>query len=166
MAGATPPKIDDAPRSFIGVGSRELAITAAGLVGAILIYTTQMYTPLKIGLAILVAGACVGLAFGRDPKTGRKLETMAFQWLSFQGRDKFHQKGADYKEEKPVFEEKKPEKKEKPKKESKPLFEVPAIDLNLTFVFQLCSIAFLGVLISYLWGGGLSSEIFRFKSRF
>lgn len=160
MAGATPPKIEDAPKSFIGVGTRELAICAAGLVGAVLIYTTEIYAPFKIGLAILVAGACVGIAFGRDPKTGRKLESMLFQFLSFHGRDKFHQKGVSHVD----IHEYPEEKKEKPpKKEAKPLFTVKPIPLGATFIIQLCSIAFLGVLVTYLWGGGLAAEIYRYK---
>ena len=160
MAGATPSKIEDAPKSFIGVGTRELIVCAAGLVGAILIYTTEIYAPLKIGLAILVAGACVGIAFGRDPKTGRKLESMLLQFLSFHGRDKFHQKGVSHMEvhEYPEIKKEKP-----PKKEPKAFFKVKPIDLGATFVFQLCSIAFLGVLVTWLWGGGLSAEIYRYK---
>ena len=38
------------------------------------------------------------------------------------------------------------------------------IDLTVSFVFQLCSLAFLGVLITYLWGGGLEEDLFRFNS--
>ncbi len=164
MAGATPPKIEDSPKSFIGVGTRELVICAAGLIGAVLIYTTEMYAPMKIGLAILVAGICVGIAFGRDPKTGRKVESMLFQFLAFHGRDKFHQKGASHVEihEYPKEEKKKVE--EKPKKEPKALFKVKPIPLGATFVFNLCSLVFLGILVTYLWGGGLSAEIFRYHA--
>lgn len=163
MAGSTPPKIEDSPKSFIGVGSRELGICAAGLVGAVLIYTSGLSTPIKIGLAILVAGAAIGLAFGRDPKTGRKLESMAFEFLKFHGRDKFHRKGADHEEIHEYPKEEKPKPVKKPKKESKPLFEVQPIPLGFAFFFQVCSIAFLAVLVTYIWGGGLQNELFRYK---
>ena len=72
MAGYTPPKIEDAPKSFIGVGTRELVIAAAGVILAVLVYLSDMFAPLKIGLAIICAGIGIGIAFGRDPKTGRK----------------------------------------------------------------------------------------------
>ena len=96
MAGYTPPKIEDAPKSFIGVGTRELVIAAAGVILAVLVYLSDMFAPLKIGLAIICAGIGVGIAFGRDPKTGRKFEEMIAQILMFYGRDKFHQKGIDH----------------------------------------------------------------------
>ena len=35
MAGYTPPKIEDAPKSFIGIGTRELVIAAAGVILAV-----------------------------------------------------------------------------------------------------------------------------------
>lgn len=35
MAGYTPLKIEDAPKSFIGVGTRELVIAAAGVILAV-----------------------------------------------------------------------------------------------------------------------------------
>lgn len=56
MAGYTPPKIEDAPKSFIGVGTRELVIAAAGVVLAVLVYLSDMFAPLIIGLAIICAG--------------------------------------------------------------------------------------------------------------
>ena len=86
IAGYTPPKIEDAPKSFIGVGTRELVIAAAGVVLAVLVYLSDMFAPLKIGLAIICAGIGVGIAFGRDPKTGRKFEEMITQILMFYGR--------------------------------------------------------------------------------
>ena len=160
MAGYTPPKIEDSPKSFIGVGTRELVIAAAGVVLAILVYLSDMYAPLKIGLSIICAGAGIGIAFGRDPRTGRKFEEMITQILMFYGRDKFHQKGIDHVEKYEYGERK----ASKPKKEPKALFHVQPIDLTISFVFQLCSLAFLGVLITYLWGGGLQEDLFRFNS--
>ena len=115
MAGYTPPKIEDAPKSFIGVGTRELVIAAAGIILAVLVYLSDIFAPLKIGLAIICAGIGIGIAFGRDPKTGRKFEEMITQILMFYGRDKFHQKGIDH-VEKYDYSERKPE---KPKKEPK-----------------------------------------------
>ena len=85
---------------------------------------------------------------------------MITQILMFYGRDKFHQKGIDH-VEKYDYSERKPE---KPKKEPKALFHMQPIDLTVSFVFQLCSLAFLGVLITYLWGGGLEEDLFRFNS--
>ena len=38
------------------------------------------------------------------------------------------------------------------------------IDLTVSYVLQLCSIAFLGVLITYLWGGGLQGDLFRYNA--
>ena len=155
MAGYTPPKIEDAPKSFIGVGTRELVIAAAGVILAVLVYLSELYAPLKIGLAI-----GVGIAFGRDPKTGRKFEEMITQILMFYGRDKFHQKGIDHVEKYDYGERK----ITKPKKEPKALFHMQPIDLPVYFVFQLCSLAFLGVLITYLWGGGLEDDLFRYNA--
>ena len=127
MAGYTPPKIEDAPKSFIGVGTRELVIAAAGVILAVLVYLSDMFAPLKIGLAIICAGIGVGIAFGRDPKTGRKFEEMIAQILMFYGRDKFHQKGIDH-VEKYDYSERKPE---KPKKEPKALVHMRPIDLTV-----------------------------------
>ena len=160
MAGYTPPKIEDAPKSFIGVGTRELVIAAAGVILAVLVYLSDIFAPLKIGLAIICAGIGVGIAFGRDPKTGRKFEEMIAQILMFYGRDKFHQKGIDH-VEKYDYSERKPE---KPKKEPRALFHMRPIDLTVSYVLQLCSIAFLGVLITYLWGGGLQGDLFRYNA--
>lgn len=157
MAGYTPPKIDDAPKSFIGVGTRELVIAAAGIALAALVYLSDLYAPFRIGLTILCAGAGIGAAFGRDPKTGRKFEEMLSLILMFYGRDKFHQKGIEHTE---------PAKAERgPRRESKAFFHMRPIDLTVGFVLNLCSLAFLGVLIAYLWGGGLREDIFRYNAR-
>ena len=160
MAGYTPPKIDDAPKSFIGVGTRELVIAAAGVILAVIVYLTDISAPLKIGLAIICAGAGIGIAFGSDPKTGRKFEEMIAQILMFYGRDKFHQKGIDHVEKYDYGERI----AAKPKKEPKALFHMQPIDLTVSFVLQLCSLAFLGVLITYLWGGGLQEDLFRYNA--
>ena len=160
MAGYTPPKIEDAPKSFIGVGTRELVIAAAGIILAVLAFMSDMYFPFRIGLAILCSGAGIGIAFGRDPKTGRKFEEMLAQVLMFYGRDKFHQKGIDH-IEKYDYDRRKPQKQ---KKEPKALFHMQPIDLTVSYALQLCSIAFLGVLITYLWGGGLQEDIFRYNA--
>ncbi|MBQ6517583.1 MAG: hypothetical protein IJI14_02615, partial [Anaerolineaceae bacterium] len=147
MAGATPPKIDDSPKSFIGVGTRELVICAVGLILAVMICTTEMNSLLKVGLAVIVAGLAIGLAFGRDPKTGRKIESMLVETLKFHGRDKFHQKGAShvevYAHPKEDLKKEKEKPKPKPQKEPKEFFKVKAIPLGATFVFNLCSTAFL-----------------------
>ena len=160
MAGYTPPKIEDAPKSFIGVGTRELVIAVAGVILAVLVYLSDMYAPFRIGLAIICAGAGIGIAFGRDPKTGRKFEEMISQILMFYGRDKFHQKGIDHAEK---YDHRQKEAL-KPKKEPKALFHMQPIDLTVSYVLQLCSLAFLGVLITYLWGGGLQKDIFRYNA--
>ena len=160
MAGYTPPKIEDAPKSFIGVGTRELVIAAAGIALAVIVFLSDIYAPFRIGLAILCAGAGIGIAFGRDPKSGRKFEEMLAQILMFYGRDKFHQKGIAHIEKYDYSRNKAP----KPKKESKAFFHVQPIDLTVSFILQLCSLAFLGVLITYLWGGGLRDDIFRYNA--
>lgn len=160
MAGYTPPKIEDAPKSFIGVGTRELVLAATGVILAVLVYLSDMYAPFRIGLAIICAGAGIGIAFGRDPKTGRKFEEMIAQILMFYGRDKFHQKGIDHVEK---YDHRQIE-SHKQKKEPKALFHMQPIDLTISYVLQLCSLAFLGVLITYLWGGGLQEDIFRYNA--
>ena len=75
-------------------------------------------------------------------------------------RDKFHQKVIDHVEKYDYSERK----QEKPKKEPKALFHMHPIDLTVSYVLQLCSIAFLGVLITYLWGGGLQGDLFRYNA--
>ena len=72
-------------------------------------------------------------------KTCRKFEEMITQIQMFYGGDKFHKKEIDH-VEKYDYSERKPEKS---KKEPKALFHMPPIDLTVSFVLQLCSIAFL-----------------------
>lgn len=163
MAGQTPPRIDDAQKNFIGVGTRELVIAVIGIVLAALIFMTKsIMLPIRVALAILVAGAGIGIAFGRDQKSGRRFEEMITQILMFYGRDKFHQKGAAHVEPgrpmEPVV--------EKPKKEAKAYFRVQPIDLSVIFLLQLFSIAFLGALLTYIWGGGLDELLRRYKPTF
>ena len=48
MADYIPPKNEDAPKRFIDVGTHELIIAAAGVILAVLVHLSDMFTPLKI----------------------------------------------------------------------------------------------------------------------
>ena len=93
--------------------------------------------PIRVFLAVLVFGGSLYIAFGRDPKTGRKVEEVLNDMVKYYGREKFLQKGVKYQEpvqKKDEFsnsEKKKTvKKKEKEIKQpkvnaNKPLFKTP-----------------------------------------
>ena len=93
MSGIVPPQIET-PRTFIGVGARELAILGvSGLLGLLALFL-PLHPALRIAAAVFLAGSGLALAFGRDRRSGKTLEGWLLDLLRFYGRKRFHQKGA------------------------------------------------------------------------
>lgn len=169
MPGSVPPKIDDAPRSFIGVGTRELTISLVGIIGAAFIFFIKsMPMMFRVFFAVIVAGAALYIAFGRDQTTGRRIEEMLTDFLTFHGREKFYQKGVVHEERNKWETTPKPEKpkRTKPVKDAMPrktFAKVEPLSLTWTAAFKVCSVALLAMLLTYLWGGGLEKALNTYK---
>ena len=69
MADPVPPQIES-PKTFIGVSARELVILGvAGLLGVIVLLI-PVHLVVRVGLAVLVVGFGLAVAFGRDRRSG------------------------------------------------------------------------------------------------
>lgn len=93
MPAEVPPTIDS-PKSFIGIGSRELLVLGGGLVIALSVLILPLSLAIKIFFAVLAVGLSIAVAFGRDPRTGKTLEQYLLSLISFYGRARFQQRGA------------------------------------------------------------------------
>ena len=161
MSQQVPPVIES-PKTIIGVGTRELVILGIGLVFAILCFIILPWLTLKIAFAVLFAALGVGVAFGRDPKTGNTLERYLIELFEFNSRPRFHQRGAgDYNphqaftvnvgSNEPIY-----------NTEDSPkwgFFQMSPLDLGSYLFFRIFSLAFLAGLLTWIWTGGLSSVI-------
>jgi len=89
--GAVPPQIES-PKTFIGVGARELAILGvSSLLGLVTLFI-PVHLAIRIGVAVLIAGLGLAVAFGRDRRSGKTIEAFVFDLLRFYSRKRFRQK--------------------------------------------------------------------------
>jgi hypothetical protein len=167
MSGVVPPTIET-PKTVIGVGTRELVILGiAGLV-AIGILFAPFPLVFRIGLAALILGSGALLALGRAPTTGKTFEEYLLdRWRFFQ-RDRFLQRGAGYVRPAPAVEE--PEvtsswaeiDKIFERQKAGGLLRMNPLPLSWVGFFSVMSIAFLLMLIAWIWTGGLEEFLLRF----
>jgi hypothetical protein len=166
MTGVVPPTIET-PKTVIGVGTRELVIL--GIAGLVAIGALLAPIPLvfRVGLTALLLGSGALLALGRAPTTGKTFEEYILDRWRFFKRDRFLQRGAGYVQSSPTVEA----------PEHEPAFAHADIDrvfkrqkvvqmkplpLSWGGFFSVLSIAFLLMLIVWIWSGGLEGFLLRF----
>lgn len=150
------PPLIERPKTPIGVGMRELIILGAAGALALAALLLPAAFPLRIGLAVLLAGIGVGAALARDPQSGKPLEAQLADRLRFAGRERFWQRGAganlageagwgtaaEAERARPV-----------PARRSR--IVVQALPLTGGLWLSIFSLAVLAVLLSWIWLGGL-----------
>jgi hypothetical protein len=165
VAGVVPPQIES-PKTFIGVGVRELTILGVcGLLGILSLFI-PFHLAIRIGIAVLVVGLGLALAFGRDRRSGKTLEAYLFDLLRFYTRKRFRQKGTD--EEAPSAPRIRHSLRKKAPVEPEAisvgmgspiddtLIRVKPLPLGPGLLFSILSFAFLAGLLAWIWLGGLS----------
>jgi hypothetical protein len=93
MTGNVPPRIES-PKTFIGVGLREVLILGAGGMVVIAVFLLPVHLAVRIGLAVLAAGLGLAMAFGRDRRSGKAPEEMIRDLIRFHRRGRLLQKGS------------------------------------------------------------------------
>lgn len=165
MSNFVPPNIQPPKASVIGVGKREMIIFGVGGLLAIMCILIPVSVPIRIGLGVFVALTFVALALARDPRSGKTIETLLWNYLGFSSRSRYMRKGAHAEEESPVV-ERTTEAYEYDDTPSSPLetFEtdpggavvtVKPWSLGLLLFGEIVSLAFLASLIAWIWVGGL-----------
>jgi hypothetical protein len=165
VAGVVPPQIES-PKTFIGVGARELVIL--GVCGMLGILTLFIPVPLaiRVGAAVLVAGLGLALSFGRDRRSGKTIEAYLFDLARFYTRKRFRQKGTDEQTSSPTRLQHSVKVDESPTVgpadigmasliESAGL-RIRPLPLGPGLLFSIISFAFLASLLAWIWLGGLS----------
>ena len=165
---AVPPMIDQARTTAIGIGTRELVILGATAFLVLFIIIIPIGIVLKVGFGVIFGGAGVVLAFGRVNRN-TTFEKHMMTRFEFTKRSRFFQRGAGYsmpKAQVKVIPEpinKEPVSDTGKTRSKKPaldfgsggyLFQVEPIDLNVNVFYTILGIAFLGMLLSWLWLGG------------
>lgn len=165
MTGAVPPQIES-PKTFIGIGARELVILGVcGLLGILSLFI-PLHPAIRIGGAVLIAGLGLAMAFGRDRRSGKTLEAYLFDLLRFYTRKRFRQKGTD--EEAPSSPSMRhvlrAEAPVEPGSMSAGMasslegarIRVKPLPLGPGLLFSILSFAFLAGLLAWIWLGGLA----------
>ena len=164
MAGPVPPQIE-APKTFIGIGARELVILCvAGLLGVIVLLF-PIHLVARVGLAVLVMGIGLAVAFGRDRRSGKTLEEVLLDLVRFYNRARFQQKGTDTaqipapKIRLAVSPERTPEqesvRRDPVTEKDHGFFKVKPLPLGAGLLLSILSLAFLAGLLAWLWLGGV-----------
>jgi len=165
MAGVVPPQIES-PKTFIGVGARELAILGvSSLLGLVTLFI-PVHLAIRIGVAVLIAGLGLAVAFGRDRRSGKTIEAFVFDLLRFYSRKRFRQKGASEEDQYtrqvqlPVDAEVPLDKVAVPPafagREEDAWIRVRPLPLGVGLLFSVLSFAFLTSLLAWIWLGGLA----------
>ena len=163
MAGAVPPQIES-PKTFIGVSARELAILGiSGLIGLVTLFIS-VHLAIRIGVAVLIVGLGLAVAFGRDRRSGKTIETFVFDLLRFYSRKRFRQKGASAEKQYTrggqltVGEELLDDVEVPPTftgLDKDAWIRVRPLPLGVGLLFSVLSFAFLTSLLAWIWLGGL-----------
>jgi len=166
MTGVVPPTIEK-PKTVIGVGMREMMILGIGLVIAMLIVISSMNLIIKVGLVVLVVGVAALLALGRAPTTGKTFEEHFIDIIRFYTRGRFLQRGTSAEKElreaveQPDYSAADIEKIFH-KQAEKGVVKLKPLPLNWNGLFGVVSLAFLAVLLVWIWGGGLRELLLIF----
>ena len=166
MTGAVPPTIEK-PKTVIGVGMREMVILGIGLVIAMLLVISSMNLIIKVGLVVLIVGVAALLALGRAPTTGKTFEEHLIDIIRFYTRGRFLQRGTSAEKElreaveQPDYSAVDIEKVFH-KQAEKGVVKLKPLPLNWNGLFGVVSLAFLAVLLVWIWGGGLRELLLIF----
>ena len=166
MTGVVPPTIEK-PKTVIGVGMREMVILGIGLVIAMLLVISSMNLIIKVGLVVLVVGVAALLALGRAPTTGKTFEEYLIDIIRFYTRGRFLQRGTSAEKElreaveQPDYSAADIEKIFH-KQAEKGVVKLKPLPLNWNGLFGVVSLAFLAVLLVWIWGGGLRELLLIF----
>lgn len=160
--GNVPHQIDS-PKSFVNVDKRELFILTIAFVLVVLIILSPLHLIIKVGIGVFVVGVFSALAFGRNKKSGKKVEEYLIDLLGFTKRVKLHQRGAGqsiaHKYDAAVSV---PQEKKKPATKT----QVRSMDLGLPLLANIISLSFMAMLLTWIWTGGLHSYINQFNGGF
>lgn len=164
MTGNVPPRIES-PKTFIGVGLREVLILGLGGMLAIAALLSPVHLALRIGLAVLGIGFGLALAFGRDRRSGKTPEELLRDLIRFHSRAKFLQKGTQRRTH-PVpdpivgFPSGEYRRREQPAESSGrgevPGLRVKPLPLGPGLMLSAVSLAFLAGVLAWIWLGGLA----------
>lgn len=168
MTGVVPPTIET-PKTVIGVGTRELVILGIAALLAIGILLAPIPLVIRAGVAALVLGSGALLALGRAPTTGKTFEEYLLDRWRFFKRARFLQRGAGYveppsvetAEPEPAFSQADIDRVFRRQKTSAVL-EMRPLPLSWGGFFSMLSIAFLLMLVIWVWTGGLEEFLLRF----
>ncbi len=157
MPGRVPPVIQS-PKSFIGVGTRELVVLGGGAMLALLTLLLPFGVVLKVFLGVLVVGLALALAFGRDKRSGKTVEAVLYDVLRFHKRARYRQKGADGRP--PPAPGPDPSTAPTPEAGASPAeapgwIRVRPLPLGGGLLLSILSLAFLAALLAWVWLGGL-----------
>lgn len=166
MTGVVPPTIET-PKTVIGVGTRELVILGIACLIAIGILLAPIQLVFRVGLAALALGSGALLALGRAPTTGKTFEEYLLDRWRFFKRDRFLQMGAGYVQPSPpveatihetAFDQADIDRVFKRQK----VVQMTPLPLSWGGFFSVLSIAFLLMLLVWIWTGGLEDFLLRF----
>jgi|GEM_PF-2619252 len=169
MTGVVPPTIET-PKTVIGVGTRELVILGIAVLIAIGVLLAPIPLVFRVGLAALILGSGSLLALGRAPTTGKTFEEYLLDRWRFFKRDRFLQRGAGYEEPTPSVEAPEPEPAFSQadidrifeRQKAGGVVQMSPLPLSWGGFFSVLSIAFLLMLIIWIWTGGLEEFLLRF----
>lgn len=166
MTGVVPPTIET-PKTVIGVGTRELVMLGIACLIAIGILLSQIQLVFRVGLAALALGSGALLALGRTPTTGKTFEEYLLDLWRFFKRDRFLQMGAGYVQPSHMADETTHETAfdqddiDSAFKRHK-VIQMTPLPLSWGGFFSVMSIAFLLMLLVWIWTGGLEFLLLRF----
>lgn len=174
MTKPVPPRIES-PKSFIAVGAREFIILGLGVAVVLLVVILKIGFVAKVGIAVLVVGLGLSTAFGRDRRTGKTIEQYLFNLLRYYTRARFRQRGAmpvstglqsEPLQEEPDFAPGKGREKDSAWPSPGGL-RVRPLPLGPGLFFAVISFSFLGMLLAWIWLGGLAEiQLWFGRTRF
>ena len=163
MTKPVPPRTES-PKSFIAIGAREFIILGVGAVMVLLVIILNLGFIAKVGIVVLLVGLGLSIAFGRDRRTGKTVEQYLFNLLRYYSRARFRQRGAlppaPAKPDGPAPDsaavEEDPPRGIPPAKPPLGGLRIRPLPLGPGLLFAVLSFSFLGMLLAWIWLGGLA----------
>lgn len=178
------PPLIESPKSFVGVGNRELIILAVAGILTVSIFLLPISFTVRIGVGILTGGVGAAFAFGRNPKNGKPIEGYLSDIFRFSRRAKVMYRGVGDQE---TSHAKMPIRLSNPSAGTESLantpmyplvaapeqmnsgaeqpaavdiepavwFHVRPLPLTASLFFTIMGLAVLGMIISWVWLGGM-----------